>query len=213
MSCFETCPRQYEARYVTKEVRFEQGVEATWGDEVHKALEARVRDGTPLPSNVAMYDKWAAAVAARPGEKIVEGAYAITHDVTPCDFFADGVWLRAKIDVLILRDDVAEIIDYKTGKMKNDVTQLRRYALLVMATYPEVARVRAGYAWLKNDVLSSPVMYSRSQVDDIVRLERGVYDRIEAAYMTGKFQPKPSGLCNGWCPVTNCEFWKPKRSY
>jgi hypothetical protein len=31
MSCFETCPRQYEARYVTKEVRFEQGVEAAWG--------------------------------------------------------------------------------------------------------------------------------------------------------------------------------------
>ena len=31
MSCFETCPRQYEAKYITKEVRFEQGVEAAWG--------------------------------------------------------------------------------------------------------------------------------------------------------------------------------------
>ena len=40
MSCFATCPRQYEAKYVTKEVKFEQGEAAAWGDEVHKALEA-----------------------------------------------------------------------------------------------------------------------------------------------------------------------------
>ena len=36
MTCFETCPRQYEARYVTQEVKFEQGIEAAWGDKVHK---------------------------------------------------------------------------------------------------------------------------------------------------------------------------------
>lgn len=211
MSCFSTCPRQYEAKYVTKEVKFEQGVEAAWGDLVHKSLESYVRDGVPLPPNVAMYKKWGDAIKLRPGLKILEGAFAIKADLTPCDFFDPDAWLRAKIDVTIINEDRADIIDYKTGKQKHDVTQLRRYALLVMLKHPTIHTVRAGFAWLKDDTLSKPTIYTRSMIEEIMAIERREYDQIEAAYMTGKFQPKPSGLCNGWCPVTRCEFWKPKR--
>jgi hypothetical protein len=31
------------------------------------------------------------------------------------------------------------------------------------------------------------------------------------AYKTEVWTAKPSGLCNGWCPVTDCQFWRPKR--
>lgn len=212
-SCFATCPRQYEARYVTKEVKFELGEAAAWGDEVHKALEAYVRDGVPLPANVAMYQKWGDAIRMRQGVKVLEGTLAIRADRTPCDFFDPEAWLRAKIDVLILNDTLAEVIDYKTGKQKHDVAQLRRYALLVMANHPEVEKVRTGFAWLKDGALSKPMVYTRGHIDGIMQIEQREHDQIEAAYMTGKFTPKPSGLCNGWCPVTRCEFWKPKRSY
>ena len=113
--------------------------------------------------------------------------------------------------MLILNETIAEVIDYKTGKQKHDVTQLRRYALLVMLAHPEVEKVRTGFAWLKDDLLSNPTIYTRADIDGIMQIEEKNYEQIEAAYMTGKFQPKPSGLCNGWCPVTRCEFWKPKR--
>jgi hypothetical protein len=33
------------------------------------------------------------------------------------------------------------------------------------------------------------------------------------AFKTDVWQPRQSGLCNGWCPVTECEFWKPKRTF
>ena len=213
LSCFATCPRQYEAKYVTREIKFEQGVEAAWGDEVHKALEAYVRDGVPLPSNVQMYQKWGDAIKLRQGVKVLEGAYAIKADRTACSFFDPEAWLRAKIDVLILNEPIADIIDYKTGKQKHDVTQLRRYALLVMLKHPKVEKVRAGFAWLKDDTLSKPTIYTRDMIEQIMQIEEANYEQIEAAYMSGKFQPKPSGLCNGWCPVTRCEFWKPKRNY
>lgn len=212
ISCFETCPRQYEAKYILKTVKFEQGEAAAWGDAVHCALEARVKTGEPLPSNMSMYAKWGDAIAARAGEKIIEGAFGIRRDLSPCDFKDPEAWMRAKLDVLILKDGgYGEIIDYKTGKMKTDPTQLRRYSLLVFCKYPNLDTIKAGYAWLKDDVLSEPSVYRRTDVPMMVQLEESIYSRIEAAYMTGKFQPKPSGLCNGWCPVTTCQFWKPKR--
>jgi hypothetical protein len=31
------------------------------------------------------------------------------------------------------------------------------------------------------------------------------------AFKTETWQARPSGLCNGWCPVTECEHWKPKK--
>ena len=31
------------------------------------------------------------------------------------------------------------------------------------------------------------------------------------AFKTDTWQPRQSGLCNGWCPVKECEFWKQKR--
>lgn len=211
LSCFVACPRQYEARYVTKEVAFEQGEAAKWGDDVHKALEAYVRDGKPLPSNVAMYQKWADAIRLRAGVKVIEGAFGIKRDLTPCGFSDPDAWLRAKIDVLILRDGAADIIDYKTGKRKDDPTQLRRYSLLVFAKYPEIDTIKAGYLWLKDGLLPQPVVFYRHQIDDMLAIENKLYEQLEASYTTGCFQPKPSGLCNGWCPVTRCEFWKPKR--
>lgn len=211
MSCFTTCPRQYEARYITKETKFEQSAEAAWGDAVHKALELRIKIEQPLPSNMAMYDKWAKAILAQGGEKIPEGAFGITSMLTPCGFFDPNVWLRSKIDLLVIDGELAKVLDYKTGKMKQDIAQLRRYAVMVFVNFPQVQTVKAGYVWLRDGVLSVPVVFKREDLDKLVLPDKQVYDEIRAAYASGKFIPRPSGLCNGWCQVTRCEFWKPKR--
>jgi hypothetical protein len=31
------------------------------------------------------------------------------------------------------------------------------------------------------------------------------------AFKEDIWQPRQSGLCGGYCPVTDCEFWRPKR--
>lgn len=50
LQTFLTCPRQYYAKYVTKEVKFEQNDHATFGDLVHKSIEAYLKHGEPLPT-------------------------------------------------------------------------------------------------------------------------------------------------------------------
>lgn len=211
LSCYTTCPRQYEAKYVTKEVKFEPTEATIWGDFVHRALENYVKDGTPLPSNVQMYHVWGDAVRRRAGKKIVEGSLAVTKALQPCQFFDKDAWLRAKLDVLILRDDEADILDYKTGKRKDNVEQLRRYALLVLINYPEVQRVRCGFIWLRDGVLTKPSVFTRDQIPDMLMLEEPVFAQIEADTKAQRFDPRPSGLCNGWCQVRRCEFWRPKK--
>lgn len=214
MSTFETCPRQYEAKYVTKEVKFEETEATRWGNEVHQGLEEFVRDGTPLPPNVAIYEKYGRAILARRGEKVIEGAFGLTVDKTPTDFFAKDVWVRSKIDVLILRDDgIAEVFDWKTGKPKLDATQLLLYSLLVLEHYPEINEVRCAYVWLKNQSpIAAPISYRRVDKDGLWRTFEDKYRLLKSAYDLGVFQPKTSGLCAGWCSVKSCEFWKPPRA-
>lgn len=207
MGTFETCGRQYESKYLLKDVTFESGPEADWGNEVHTALEHYVRDGTPLPTNMAQYERFGRAVKNRPGEKLCEGAFAVTGQLTPTDFFAGDVWWRAKIDVInFVSDTHAEILDWKTGKMKPDTLQLMLYACLVFFHYPNLQTINAGYVWLKDGVVTPPIHYQRRDLKVMWGTFAGKYAKLAAALDLGVFQPRPSGLCRRHCPVRRCEF-------
>jgi hypothetical protein len=52
LNVFLTCPRQYQAKYITKEVVFQQNEAAKQGDIVHKRVEAALKKGTPLTPGV-----------------------------------------------------------------------------------------------------------------------------------------------------------------
>jgi hypothetical protein len=213
LATFDTCPHQYEARYVIKDVKFTQGPEAEWGDAVHKALESYVRDGVALPANMRQYGRFAEGMRRRSqgGTLYAERAFAITIDRQPTEFFAPDVWLRSKIDVVLHFGHYAEVFDWKTGKQKSDQTQLRLYAAMVFIAFPDVQTIKAGYVWLKDAVVSAPAVYQRSQLDELLATFEEKHERVVAAYELGVFPPKPSGLCNGWCDVRRCSYWRPKR--
>lgn len=212
MGTYETCPRQYEAKYITKDVKFESGPEAEWGTAVHEALEFNIREGKPLPGNMVQYQRYADAVRNRPGEKFLEGAFAVDADLKPTDFFADNVWWRSKIDVLIVKPDGihAELLDFKTGKNKPDTVQLMLYACLVFFHFPDIQEIKGGYIWLKDGVVTPPITYLRTDLPTMWAMFVRKYQRLHEANEAGVFLPKPSGLCNGWCPVKRCEFWRPR---
>lgn len=214
MMDYETCPRQYEAKHVLKTVKFQQNEAAKWGDYVHKCLENYIRYGTPLPSNAKMYQAYADAIYAKwpdAQQVIAERQIALNPYLMETGYFDGDVWIRAKLDVTVLRSGEAIVLDWKTGKIKDDPKQLMFYALLVMCLYPDVQRVRAGFVWLKDGVMSPPATFHRNQFDQMLGVWVGKYTKIKDAHESGVFPPRPSGLCNGWCDVTSCEHWKPKR--
>lgn len=209
LSAFETCPYQYYRTRVAKDV-VEPDTEATiWGKKVHLALEERVRDKTPLPDWATIWEPIAARFD-RFGDKVFcERKIALNKNFQPTEFFAEDCWYRGVIDLGVTLK-TALLFDYKTGKMKDSHDQLDLFAASFMASEPSVESCRTGYIWLKDKKITSREI-PRTETPVIWQRFVPRVARLEAAFDKDRWPCKPSGLCNGWCPVTNCEFWRKKK--
>lgn len=209
---FETCPRQFEAVKVSKIYVDVKGEAARWGDYAHQQFEQylKARGLYELPANVKQYKPYLDAILAPEGDLYVEHPMAVNTKLEQCDFFADDVWLRGYADVLRVREDRAWVLDHKTGKRKASSRQMKLMAMLVFMLFPLVTNIKVGFAWLQEKI-NDKDEFDRA---DMFRLWEEFLPSMmqyKTAFNTDVWQPRPSGLCHGWCPVKTCEFWKPKR--
>ena len=116
LSNFEQCPRQYKLLKIDKVVPFKETEAIRHGNEVHKALELRLKDKTPLPAKYAQYESMVAKLD-KPGV-FVEAEYALTRNLEPCGWWDKSCWVRGKVDAGVKAKDKVLIVDWKTGKMK-----------------------------------------------------------------------------------------------
>lgn len=206
MKNFEVCPKRHYEVDIEKKFKDDSAEALLWGNAVHEALAKRCdTQRVPLPPEMAMYEHWAVAALknAEHGTVMVEQNLALKEDFTSCGYFDNGVWYRAKGDLIKIIHNVALIIDWKTGKILEDSQQLALSAACVFAKFPDVQAVRCSFVWLKEDAESSETFYRT----DMPRMWRGVWPRIEAlknAYENTNYPPNPSRMCRSWCPVTSC---------
>jgi hypothetical protein len=180
----------------------------TWGNDVHKALEERVRDGKPLPVGMRQWEPIAAALSKQPGDKLIEQKLALNENFNPTTWFAKNVWVRSVVDLALLHESKAVIVDYKTGKVKEDFDQLALMAAVMFNQAEELEQITAMFIWLQEEWPGniSKVTYTR---DELPQLWERFLKREEAyqdAHRNTEFPPKPSGLCRNWCPVRTCEY-------
>ena len=205
MKGFETCPKQYYHVTVLKEHPFKETDATRYGNEFHKAAELFIKDGTPIPGKFAQYTDILEALRDRPGEKHCELKLGLTESLDPCGFFDAQVWFRGVIDLLILNDDVAYVVDYKTGKSARyaDPDQLELMALMVFEHFPQVKKVSAGLVFVIAEEFITHD-YGLDDRDDRWGRWYQRYAAMEKAHETGVFNPRPSGLCRAHCPVLEC---------
>jgi hypothetical protein len=206
---FVNCPRSYHRKRIVKDVKEEESEAIIWGNRVHKAFENRIKDGTPLPQGMEPYESYLASLEAAPGEKITERKIALSRAMNPCQFFGKDVWFRGVIDLSILEGDYALLVDYKTGKPKNNFDQLKLFAIYTFLERPEVESIDVRYYWTQT-FSSTQERYTRDQIGDMWKTFIPNLKQYAEAFATDTWQPRPSGLC-GWCPVKDCEFWRPRR--
>jgi RecB family exonuclease len=212
---YGTCPYQYYRERIVKDIPYEQGEAAAWGEYVHTALENFVKDGTPLPSNVANLQEIADKVAALTGETTVEAVICVNEHWLEVPWTSKQAWFRAKIDVQILRRPKREIlvVDYKTGSSRYGTKgQEQRYAACLFMLHPWADTVKLRWMYLKEGPAATVRHdYTRDQLDTLVAHIHDPIQQIKHSYDVAHWPKKPSGLCNGWCGVKDCDFWKPKR--
>lgn len=202
LDSFETCPRKYYLIRVARTVKDPPNEYSKWGDEVHKAMELRIRDGIPLPEGMQQWEKLMSNIAALPGVKSTERKFALDRNFQPTEW--GTAWTRGIADLDITHGNRGAVYDYKTGKRKI-TDQLRLYAAYKMAYAPEIEQVTTGFVWLKDKKIDIEVV-KREDIPGIWNKFLPTYAKLESAYERDAWPPKPSGLCKNWCPCTGCEF-------
>lgn len=209
LTSFETCPKRYYHIKVAKDVIDRPGEAAMWGSRVHKHLEDRMRDGTPLPVSIAGYESLVAPLVSAKGQLLVEEQLAVTADLQPTTWESPTAWCRGIVDVGVITNgaDKALLLDWKTGKIKSDSDQLMLFAGLAFAHYQSLNFVQTGFVWLKDRRITKQ-SFSREDIPVIWQTFIPRVQRLERAYEKASFLPKPSGLCANYCPVKKavCQF-------
>lgn len=211
---FEQCPKKYYHLKVAKDVKDEPGEAADYGTAVHLAAEEFVRDGKPIPEKFAFMRPIVEPLAAKQGDKYCEmrlGLRKLDDGFEPCDFFAKGIWYRGIVDLLIVDGDRAWMIDYKTGKNAKyaDMKQLDLMAGALFVKFPDLQVIKSGLAYVVSQEFPKKT-HTRDNLNKYLSVFDDKLEELEAAMENGVFNAKTSPLC-GWCPVVECEHWKPRR--
>ncbi len=201
----ENCLRLYQHKHVLKDVPFEETEALKWGNRTHKAMEDRLKTGTPLADDFKAYEQFIPEKSGRL-RGLIEWKAGMRADGTACDFFATDVWGRGKVDFALVEHELhtACIIDWKTGKPREDPDELEIFAVLLKAKYPAIEKIVGWYVWLKEMRLGKvhDLSDTNGKFADIkLRLEK-----IAHAATMDEWTPKQSGLCP-YCAVKTCEFF------
>ena len=205
INLFLQCPQKYYRLRVKKDIVEPQGEHLKYGSMVHEAAELYMRDGTPIPEKFAFIKDQLAPLEKIKGDRYCEYKMGLKEDLSPCDFFATDVWWRGVADLLIIRDDIAFLVDYKTSKSSKyaDTKQLELLSLAVFKHFPEVKKIKAGLLFVVvRDFVKSEYNEEQQHIHWMKWLEDT--KRLEISLEKDSWSPKPNFTCKGWCPVTDC---------
>jgi predicted Holliday junction resolvase-like endonuclease len=212
LDLFKQCPHKYYRLKVKKDITEPLSDAIIYGNEAHKAAEEYIKNGTALPKRFAFMQKSLDVLKAKEGEKLCEFRMGLTYQLEPCKFLDQNVWWRGIADLIVLQPDRAWIVDYKTGKSSKyaDVKQLELMALSVFKHFPQVKKVKAGLLFVVANDFVKADFHAR---DEFVMWRPWFEDteRLQKALELDVWNPRPNFTCKGWCPVTDCTHWEPKR--
>lgn len=200
---FETCPKRHYHVDIIKDFKEDEGEALQWGFALHDAFAKYLGKGMPLGPPMKQYQKMLDTVIAMGGERLVEQKLAIDQNFAACGYFAKGAWFRGVADVLVLMDDKALALDWKTGKVVDDSQQLALMAQCVFSHYPKITEVTTAFVWLK-DMAKTPAKFTREDMPAVWNALLPRVKQLEHAHNTTSYPAKPGFLCRRYCPVTSC---------
>ena len=207
LSLYQQCPKKYFHLRIAKDVKEAPSDALTFGNEIHKIAQEYIESSKPIPEKYAKDIQPALdSLNAIPGQKLCENKLGLTVNLEPCGFFDKNVWWRGIADLIILQDDKALTVDYKTGKSSKyaDLKQLEILSLAIFKHFPHIQKVKAGLMFLfAEDFVKTEYLADQqsdlwvSWVSDVGQLEASVQNKV--------WNPKPNFTCRGYCPVSTCD--------
>lgn len=200
LQTYLTCPRQYYAKYISKEVKFQQNAAAAFGEKVHKEIEDFLLARAELPQHISpMKPLLEALRGALVG---AETKLAINKAGQPVEFFASDAYQRCIIDAIATNPQGTHIVcvDWKTGKKRDAQMQHDFLKKCALAHFPNAERVSTHFVYFYRGQ-SDKQEHRRGQ--PFTLLDSRMAD-LQTAYTTDSFPPTPNGLCKRYCDVLSC---------
>jgi len=205
---YETCARKYHEVKILKRYPREETDATLYGTNLHEQAELFVKNGRPLDKDFAFMQPTMDGLMAMPGRKITEMEMALTADLQPCGFKDPNVWVRGIADLAVIDDEnmTARVFDYKSGSDKYpDTDQLTLMSLMLFKIHPHLRHITSGLLFVLKGTVTKHRVNSEQQ-DALWWRYRERVGRIDASIANNVWNPKQSGLCKNYCPVTTCAF-------
>ena len=207
LNTFKQCPKKYYHLKIAKDVKDTKTEALVYGNLVHKAAEDFIKEGTPIPKKFDYMVPIVNALNNIEGDKHCEIRFGVAYDgkdYTPTGFFSADVWYRGIADLLIVNEDKAFLVDYKTGKNAKyaDTAQLDMLAAATFTHFPEVQHIKSALVYVV-----SKDFIRKEQTRDLHNSYYATFEEpleaLAAAEESNVWNAKSGPLC-AYCPVTKC---------
>ena len=200
---FASCPRKAQHKFVLRDLPKETSEAMARGIVVHEAMEKRLTAREPLTGDLEPYEPF--ALALEPHAPHAEVELGMTIKGHGCSFWSPNVFLRGKVDVAVTRGDKCLIIDWKTGKVREDPLELEIFSLLLKCNNSDLSHFTGRYVWLKELRLGKEHVVSPVRAWDYVKRQDEQVKGLER--QGGEWPANPGPLC-AYCGVKTCQHWR-----
>lgn len=187
---YDQCPAKYKFGRIDK-LAEPSGPAAERGKLIHAEIEAVLKNGLELVCEELVYllpqtDKWKEQNAQSELEFAVDSSWNAVEFNDPTAMF------RGIIDLYIEQGNRAIVLDFKTGKERDYLDQVRAYATVILATKPHIHEVVPIIEFIDTQkTVEYMTIYSR----DIEYLKSDIQGRINIIAHDKFYIANPSGLC------------------
>lgn len=205
---FAQCPKKYYHLKIAKDIVDSGSTATLYGEELHKAAEEYIGVGTAINPKFSFAKELLDKLKSIPGGKYCELKLGVKKTPTgyePCSFSDIDAWWRGIADLVVVQDDLAFSIDYKTSKNAKyaDTKQLDLIAAALFVHFPKIKKIKSALAF----VVSKEFVHKEHHAelrDSYFNVFDSELIRLTVAKNTGVWNASSGPLC-GFCPVHHCE--------
>ena len=216
-SSFMTCPAKWLAEKYFKIIPYIESEAMRTGNMMHETAEHFVKQQigeTHQQSKIhsqylPMVRKYCDVLvnAHKAGAKVfVEHEMCVTNTFKQCGWWDnDMVWYRGKADAMILKGDKLVVWDYKSGKLKPELEQLKLMCAFGALFYPEAQVFDGKLIFTAHDkVVGFDKTLTRAELRPVITDVIANVRRMEATWEMGEGPARKNGLCKAYCGNFNC---------
>jgi len=209
---YDNCPLKAKLKHVDK-IKDPPNAAMERGSNIHKLCEdystGKIKK---LPTELKDFKAEFAELKKHKKVLNVELQLAVNREWKQCDWFGSDAWLRIVLDAEYIYEKkgklVLKMIDYKTGKIRQDnIDQTELYAPVGFEYHPEVDVIEAELWYLdQNEIITE--IYTKKDAPNIIKKWE---KKTKKMLVDTSFKPNPNILCN-WCYFGQGEMPVKKKS-